>query len=51
MALVREVLLSDDGLVRQVKLRAAYKQEYKFRFMLGPISQVVIMVGADDQVY
>ena len=48
MALVEEVLPSDDGLVRQVKLRVAYKQEDKSRFLHRPISKLVLLVGADD---
>ena len=49
MALVEEVLPSDDGLVRQVKLRVAYKQEDKSRVLLRPISKLVLLVGVDDQ--
>ena len=50
MALVEEVFPSDDGLVRQVKLRVAYKQEDKTRFLLRPIAKLILLVGVDDQV-
>ena len=49
MALVEEVFPSDDGLVRQVKLRVAYKQEDKTRFLLRPIAKLILLVGVDDQ--
>ena len=48
MALVEEVLPSDDGLVRQVRLRVAYKQENKTRTLLRPITKLVLLVGADE---
>ena len=50
MALVEEVFPSDDGLVRQVKLRVAYKQEDKTRFLVRPIAKLILLVGVDDQV-
>ena len=48
MALIEEVIPSDDGLVRQVKLRVAYKQENKARTLLRPITKLVLLVGADE---
>ena len=48
MALVEEVLPSSDGLVRQVKLRVAYKQADKTRYISRPISKLVLLVGADE---
>ena len=51
MALIEEVQSSDDGLVRQVKLRVAYKQEDKTRTLFRPISKLVLLVGADDHPY
>ena len=49
MAVVEEAIASEDGLVRQVKLRVAYKQEDKSRFLVRPISKLVLLVGVDDQ--
>ena len=49
MALVEEVFHSDDELVRQVRLRVAYKQENKSRFLIRPIAKLVLLVGVDDQ--
>ena len=48
MALVEEVVPSNDNLVRQVKLRVAYKQEDKTRTLLRPITKLVLLVGADE---
>ena len=49
MALVEEVFPADDGLVRHVKLRVAYKQEDKTRFLSRPISKLILLVGVDEQ--
>lgn len=49
MAIVEEAIASEDGLVRQAKLRVAYKQEDKSRFLVRPISKLVLLVGVDDQ--
>ena len=48
MALIEEVLPSNDDLVRQVKLRVAYKQENKTRTLVRPITKLVLLVGADE---
>ena len=48
MAVVEEAIASEDGLVRQVKLRVAYKQG-ESRFLVRPISKLVLLVGVDDQ--
>ena len=48
MALIEEVLPSDDGLVRQVKLRVAYKQDDRTRTLVRPITKLVLLVGADE---
>ena len=48
MALVTEVFPSDDGLVRQVMLRVAYKQSDKTRTLNRPITKLILLVGADE---
>ena len=49
LARVQEVFPGDDGLVRHVKLRVAYKQVDKTRYLSRPISKLVLLVGADEQ--
>ena len=48
LALVEEVFPGNDGLVRHVKLRVAYKQLDKTRHLSRPISKLVLLVGADE---
>ena len=48
MALVEKVFPSDDGLVRHVSLRVAYKQADKTRVLTRPIAKLVLLVGAEE---
>ena len=49
MVIAEEAIAYEDGLLRQVNLRVAYKQEDKSRFLVRPISKLVLLVGVDDQ--
>ena len=48
MARVVEAIPSEDGLVRQVRLRVAQKQENKARLLVRPISKVIVLVKSED---
>ena len=48
LARVEEALPSEDGLVRKVRLRVAYKQADKTSSLVRPITKLVLLVEGDQ---